>query len=100
MIDKIKKIVERYKGKINKYYLTVFIFFIITFFIGDSNLYKRYQYDEKINYLNSEIEKYRKEIDANKTKLNDLHTDDENLERFAREQFLMAKPNEEVYIIK
>ncbi|MCS2919424.1 septum formation initiator family protein [Parabacteroides merdae] len=42
----------------------------------------------------------RKEIEINSKKLNDLHTDKEGLERFAREEYFMKKPNEDVYIIK
>ena len=33
-------------------------------------------------------------------KLEDLHTDKEGLERFAREEYFMKRPNEDVYIIK
>ena len=29
-----------------------------------------------------------------------MHTDKEGLERFAREEYFMKKPNEDVYIIK
>ena len=46
------------------------------------------------------IKHYQKEIEINSKKLNDLHTDKEGLERFAREEYFMKKPNEDVYIIK
>ena len=60
----------------------------------------RYTYDEKIRSLEKEIKHYQKEIEINSKKLNDLHTDKEGLERFAREEYFMKKPNEDVYIIK
>ena len=72
----------------------------LTFVMGDSSLYKRYTYDEKIRSLEKEIKHYQKEIEINSKKLNDLHTDKEGLERFAREEYFMKKPNEDVYIIK
>ena len=50
--------------------------------------------------LEKEIKHYQKEIEINSKKLNDLHTDKEGLERFAREEYFMKKPNEDVYIIK
>ncbi len=86
--------------KINKYYLAVLIFVIVTFFIGDSTLYQRYKYDKQINELENEIAKYKKEREQNEKKLNALKSDNESLERFAREEFQMTKPDEELFIIK
>jgi len=88
------------KIKVNKYYLTAIIFLIITFCIGDSTLRRRYQYDKQIKELESEIVKYTTEKAANEQKLNDLKSDNESLERFAREKYLMTKPNEELFVIK
>ena len=82
------------------YWLVTIVFFALTFVMGDSSLYKRYTYDEKIRSLEKEIKHYQKEIEINSKKLNDLHTDKEGLERFAREEYFMKKPNEDVYIIK
>ena len=56
--------------------------------------------EKKIRSLEKEIKHYQKEIEVNSKKLNDLHTDKEGLERFAREEYFMKKPNEDVYIIK
>ena len=88
------------QSRINAYWLVTIVFFALTFVMGDSSLYKRYTYDEKIRSLEKEIKHYQKEIEINSKKLNDLHTDKEGLERFAREEYFMKKPNEDVYIIK
>ena len=98
-MDLLKKIYSQYLSKLNKYWLAIIIFLIITFIIGDSNLYKRYEYDEKIRQLENEIKEYRKEIEENRKKLDDLHTSQERLERFAREEYLMKKPDEDLFII-
>jgi len=50
--------------------------------------------------LEKEIGQYEEEIRINKKKLNDLRTDKEGLERFAREEFYMKKANEDIFIIK
>ncbi len=84
---------------INKYYVTIFIFLIVTFFIGDSTVKKRYAYNQEINRLQDEIEYYKKLKEENSEKLNSLKSDDESLERYAREQFHMTKPNEDLFII-
>lgn len=97
---RIKDFYNKYLSRINAYWLVTIVFFALTFVMGDSSLYKRYTYDEKIRSLEKEIKHYQKEIEINSKKLNDLHTDKEGLERFAREEYFMKKPNEDVYIIK
>lgn len=99
-MSRIKDFYNKYLSRINAYWLVTIVFFAQTFVMGDSSLYKRYTYDEKIRSLEKEIKHYQKEIEINSKKLNDLHTDKEGLERFAREEYFMKKPNEDVYIIK
>lgn len=96
----LKDFYNKYLSKINAYVLVIIGFVALTFTAGDSNLYKRYTYDEKIRGLEKEIKYYQNEIEVNKKKLNDLHTDKEGLERFAREEYYMKKPNEDVFIIR
>lgn len=98
-----KNIFSRIKNlllKTNKYYLTGLIFLIITFIIGDSTLYKRYQYDRQIHELETEIEKNKKEETEKKEMLNAITSDNESLERFAREEYQMTKSNEELFLIR
>ena len=99
-MSRIKDFYNKYLSRINAYWLVTIVFFALTFVMGDSSLYKRYTYDEKIRSLEKEIKHYQKEIEINSKKLNDLHTDKEGLERFAREEYFMKKPNEDVYILK
>ena len=99
-MSRIKDFYNKYLSRINAYWLVTIVFFALTFVMGDSSLYKRYTYDEKIRSLEKQIKHYQKEIEINSKKLNDLHTDKEGLERFAREEYFMKKPNEDVYIIK
>ena len=99
-MSRIKDFYNKYLSRINAYWLVTIVFFALTFVMGDSSLYKRYTYDEKIRSLEKEIKHYQKEIEINSKKLNDMHTDKEGLERFAREEYFMKKPNEDVYIIK
>ena len=99
-MQKLKDLYNKYLGHLNKYWVVGIVFVILTFTAGDSSLYKRYTYDEKIRSLENEIEHYRKEIEINSKKLKDLHTDTEGLERFAREEYLMKRENEDIFIIK
>lgn len=99
-MSRIKEFYNKYLSWINAYWLVTIVFVILTFTAGDSSLYNRYQYDEKIRSLEKEIKFYQDEIEVNRQKLNDLHTDKEGLERFAREEYFMKKENEDIFIIK
>jgi len=87
-------------AEINKYWFVTILFLVIIFLVGDSNLYNRFKYDEKILFLESEINRYNKEIEINKKKIQELQTDKEGLERFAREEYLMKKDDEDIFIIE
>lgn len=99
-MSRIKDFYNTYLTKVSPYWLLTIVFLIFTFTMGESSLYKRYTYDEKIRSLEKEIEYYQKEIEVNSKKLNDLHTDRDGLERFAREEYFMKSPNEDIFIIK
>ena len=43
---------------------------------------------------------YYEKIKIDSRKLEELRTDRENLEKFAREQYLMKKDNEDIFIVK
>ena len=98
-MSSLKKIYTQYLAKLNKYWVVIIIFLVITFTVGDSNLYKRYMYDEKIRMLEKDIKYYQKEIEINRNKLDDLNTSKERLERFAREEYYMKEENEDIFII-
>ena len=100
IIQRAKDIYNKYLAWINIYWLVTIAFLIVTLTVGDSSLYKRYTYDETIRSLGKQIEHYQKEIEVNSQKLNDLHTDKDGLERFAREEYFMKRPSEDVFISK
>ena len=99
-MSSLKNFYIQYLSKLNKYWVVIIIFLAITFTAGDSNLYKRYQYDEKIRVLENEIKHYQKEIEINQQKLDDLNTSKERLERFAREEYFMKEQDEDIFIIE
>lgn len=86
-------------SKVNKYWLTVIVFVVITFFIGDSTIMHRISYDQQIVDLENQISQMSRKKEENTEKLKALKSDNETLERFAREEFQMTKPNEELFLI-
>ena len=99
-MSKIAEFYNKYLAGINKYWIVTILFLVITLFIGDSNLFSRFKYDERIRYLEHEIERYSKELELNKKKIQELQTDKAGLEQFAREEYLMKKEDEDLFIVE
>ena len=53
----------------------------------------------EINQLEEDREYYLEQIQKDSARLSELTTNKENLEKYAREQFLMKKPNEDVFVV-
>ena len=83
----------------NKYLLTIIIFFVWLLLLDSNNLISRYKEMRNLRKLKSEKEYYVQRIEEDKRKLHELKTDNQNLEKFAREQYRMKKPDEDLYII-
>jgi cell division protein FtsB len=91
--------IDKYRRRINKYWVAVILFIVVTFFMGDSTISDRIFYNKQISKLKSEIGFYSKEKEKNEEKLKAIRSSDESLEKFAREQYLMTKSDEELFII-
>jgi len=52
-----------------------------------------------LNQLEKDKLYYQERIEEDRKRIEELKTDDENLEKFAREQYLMKKENEDVFYI-
>ena len=83
----------------NKYLLTLTIFVIWIMLLDSNNLIERYNQISEVRKLNIDKEYYMKKIEEDRRKLDELKTDNHNLEKFAREQYMMKKKDEDLYII-
>ena len=70
----------------------------MTFFDRNSFLY-RMQLAGEISDLEAGIEMHKKKIAELRQQRKDLFGNEQNLEKFARETYLMKKPNEEIFVI-
>ena len=84
----------------NKYVLTAVIFVVWLLLFDQNNLMDRRKSSREYNQLLQEKEYYQKKIEEDKRRINELKTDNDNLEKFAREQYLMKKDNEDIFIIE
>ena len=83
----------------NKFILTGFLFLLWLIIFDRSNWFDMISEIRAINSLEGEKEYYQNKIETDNKKLKELKTNDENLEKFAREQYLMKKSDEDIFII-
>ena len=95
-----KKIKENklFKFFTNKYIIILSAFLIWMFFF-DANVQLNKEFKKEIKELNTTINFYKKEIKKDKNTIMELQ-DSIQLEKFAREKYLMKKENEDIYIIE
>jgi cell division protein DivIC len=83
----------------NKFVITIIIFVLWLLLFDANNLLDRWRDLRKYKGLQQDKEYYLKRIEEDRSKLDELRTDNENLEKFAREQYRMKRPDEDIYII-
>lgn len=80
--------------------LIIFVIIVFAFFISESNIFARFGYDAQIMELDNQIEYYRNKTTEDKQKLEQLQSDKDQIEKYVRENYLMKKEDEDVYIIE
>ena len=75
------------------------IFFFYWIFLDANSWTNFVQNWFKIKELKAEIAHYEEFIEESKNQLNELNSNESNLEKFARENFLMKQSNEDIYLV-
>jgi len=83
----------------NKYLIAAVAFVVWMLFFDRNDLMSQYEYRTQLNKLEEEKEFYTQQIEKVKQDLDELTTNRDQLEKFAREKYHMKKDNEDVYII-
>lgn len=97
----LKKILDYLLSKFSKVQLGFMLALIVfAFFLSESNLYSRFGYDSEISDLKKQIKFYREQKESDQEKLKQLKSDKDNIEKFARENYLMKKADEEVFVVE
>ena len=91
--SKIRKVL------INKYAIALYVFALLFMFFGDHSLVKYLKRAKKMRALEEQLEVTRHEIEQSESVMRVLDNVD-SLERFAREQYRMHAPNEDVYVVE
>lgn len=91
--QKIRKVL------INKYAIALMVFALLFMFFGDHSLIQYLKRAKKMRAIEAELVQTQQEIEQAEAVMRVLD-DVDSLERFAREQYRMHAPNEDVYIME
>ena len=87
------------KYLLNKYIITLAIFSCVMLFIGEQSIINRIRRAHQIHNIEAQVADYKQAIEEAKQDLEMLQNKD-SLERYARENYYMCAPGEDVYIIE
>ncbi len=84
---------------LNKWGIATTVFLVYILLINEHNLIQHVQNKAKLQQLNDQKDILEEKIESDKMKIQELQTSQQNLEKFAREQFLMRKADEDVFVV-
>ncbi len=83
----------------NKYILSITAFFVWMLCFDHNTFYQHYQNWDKLRDLKKEKLYIEEQIKQTEIELEELSSNNDKLEKFAREKYLMKKENEEIFVI-
>ena len=83
----------------NKYLIASAAFVVLLFFADKNSVIDQYKLYRQYNKVKAEHGYYEKEIEKARKEYNELFSNDKNLEKFAREKYMMKKDDEDVFVI-
>jgi len=84
---------------LNKYVLTLLIFGVIFLFVGQQSLLKDLKRSRQIHETEQQIQQAEEAIVFAQRQINSMQQQD-SLEKFAREHYLMHRDNEDIFLIE
>lgn len=84
----------------NKVLVVLILFLVWIIFFDENSIVAHMESKRQLNELIQQKEYYIERIASDKQKLEDLSKGKEELEKFAREQYYMSKPDEDVFIVE
>jgi cell division protein FtsB len=84
----------------NKFLITIVLFLGWMLFFDHNNLFLHLQYRAELNELNQSKQYYKDQIEQTKKDIDLIKTNPLWLEKVAREQYLMKRDNEDVFLVR
>ena len=82
-----------------KYLIAIILFLAWIIFFDENSIVAHQKNKRQLRELIQQKVYYKERIVSDRQKLEDLKSGVENLEKFAREQYQMSKPDEDVFIV-
>ena len=83
----------------NKYAVAILIFLAWILFFDENNLMAHHRNKQRLKALKEQRVFCREKIEADKRKLEEVRSGNRNLEKYAREQYYMTKPDEDLFLV-
>ena len=85
--------------KWGKYGVTILLFLLIFLFVGDQSMLNFWHRHREIRHLEEQRDMYREGTRQAQSEIRMLQQMD-SLEQFAREQYFMHTPNEDIFLVE
>ena len=103
LIKEIKPKSTRYKFLqkyfVNKYFVTIFLFLVWMVFFDSTSFLVINELNGEVNKYENQLAYYQTEYEKNDQFYKKLMNNKDEKEKFARENYFMKKPNEEIFIL-
>ncbi|MFY8108994.1 MAG: FtsB family cell division protein [Bacteroidia bacterium] len=83
----------------NKYFLASFAFVLLLLLNERNSVFDQYKYKQELKAVEAKHQFYREEIARLRKEKEELFGSDKNLEKFAREKYLMKRDDEDVFVM-
>lgn len=94
-----KQLIQKYPFIKNRYVIATSAFIVWVTFIDSNSLLNQYKARQELFELRKEKKYYQDELRSTRVRLDELLSDSKSLEKFAREQHLMKRENEDIWLV-
>lgn len=84
----------------NKYLITSVLFVVFIFYFSENDVFTMFERNKKLQNLQKSEQHLTQLINDTRQELNLLKTNNQTIEKYAREKYLMKKENEDLFIIE
>jgi cell division protein FtsB len=83
----------------NKYLIATILFMVWMLFFDHNNIFLHLQYRKELNELKADKKYYQEQIDLTRKDVDLIKSNPQAMEKVAREQYLMKKDDEDVFVV-
>ena len=88
---------RRFRGL--KYAVVIVTAVVIVGFVDENSMWSHFRNKQKINELEIEIQRYKRQYERDRAPLRKLDTDPKAIEKIARERYFMKTENEDIFVL-